>query len=251
MSSFTVTPSLSTAVMTIRIDHNSTVTGVERADANGTRPVRTRGIFPVSGAGSFSIADYEAALSGRVVYRVFLTSGTLTVDTTFDSPSRVQSPRFILPTVPQHSVAVDNVMSYDEEQQTGSTIHEVIDRPDPLVILGKLRTRRGNLEMVIDSYRETRALRSVLYEGSVVLFRQTENAGQDVYFVPLNYKCVADPDSDTWRVTVGFVEVDYPTGNIRSTAGWTFTALKTDQASFSDVARNYETFVNLEVKEKR
>lgn len=240
---------ISTGVVSLGITPTTTITGIVRADVNGTRPLRTTGVFPRVGTTPFTLRDYEAAFHGLVEYRISSAGSTIVRRIYLDQASKLP-PRFSLPLVPYHSVSVTNVIEYEEEQETTSTIHQVIDSPDPLVVIGRMSSRRGTFKSVMQSYAETSPLRDLVGQGTVILFRQSENPGQDLYFVATSYRVVADPDTDTWAVSIGYVEVLHPAGDYRNLAGWTFAALAAQEASFAVTAENYDTFKALHIKDQ-
>lgn len=250
MTSVSLNVGVGNGLIILTVTHDAAVNGIDRADLNGTRALRTIGIFPQAGSGSFAVTDYEASLTGLVEYRVHTATGVVVARATIGIPGVAQRPRFGLPFVPQQRATVDTVLAYEETRETSSTFHQVIGRKDPLVILGGLRPRTGRLKIFCDTYAESREVLAVMQRGTTVFYRQAEHAGLDLYFIPTRYAASADADSKTWEVEVEYTEVDYPLGDIRPVSGWTFNALKAEESSFNAVSKKYNTFENLTIGER-
>lgn len=241
MTTITATPDTAAGTITLTIAHDAPVTSLYRADANGTRPVRLpAGVLPTGTAGTLTVTDHEAALTGYIEYRTNDAMTTLTL-------AGARLPRFVLPFTPVYAVQVETVNNYSAARTSTSTAHEVIGRPDPVLNLGRLRPRSGSLEIITRAYAGYRDVEAVFERGAIVLYRQTEHQGMDMYF-----HCpgiTATPDGGRWRVRLDYQEVTFPDGNLQTPAGWTFTALKNAGGTFNDVAQDYRNFVDLALKE--
>jgi hypothetical protein len=242
MTTITAAPDTDAGTITLTIVHDTPVTDLYRADANGTRPVRLPpGTLPTATSGTLTVTDHEAALTGHIEYR----AGNALVFTNLDGAVR---PRFTLPSTPVYAVQVETVTAYSAARTSTATVHQVINRPDPLVKLGRLRPRNGSLDIICRTYAEARTLEAVFERGAIVLYRQIEHQGMDMYFHGSDVTLT--PVAGRWRVSVVYVEVTFPDGDIQTPAGWTFDALTAAGGSFNDVAQDYRSFTDLALGEK-
>lgn len=240
--SIKATPDARTGTITLEISDTRGVTGILRADTNGTRPVRLRaGELPA--AGPATVTDYEPALSGLVQYR--LEGGDGDTWTQFDG---VEVPRFVLPSIPLYSVPVQAVTAYTAERVSTAKLHYPINRADPIVAQGRLSPRTGRLEIWCEAYADARDLENMLERGQVTMFRQVENPGQDMYFHAQSW--ALEPDEDTWKATVSYVEVAFPAGAVQSARGWTFARLRTAAESFDALPGVFDTFHDVTIGER-
>lgn len=232
------------AAVLLTVTATATVTAITRTDVNGTAAVRTLpGLLPHT-AGSFVLTDYEAA-AGLVTYAVQSSAPaacSLTVTLT--------GPRLSSLVLPAYFAAVDLVEGYTAARATTATLHDVIDRADPVVTLGVMRLRTGTLTMWARDYAAARAIEAVYARGEVALFRQTQYPGLDMYHVALDEITVTPHDPATaprrWSVVVPFVEVARPTGaNILGTLGWSFDDVAATYATFTAVPAVFATFNDL------
>lgn len=244
MTQLTATPDKTNGAIALHIVPSGTVRSIIRADANGTRPVRLApGTLPFNT--ETAVVDYEPSLSGSVQYRVDDGGDGASAWATLDG---VELPRFILPHLPAFQVIVQTVTAHSAGRDSRSTIHEVIGRDDPLVILGRLRSRRGTLEILAQNYRHAQDLEAIFQRGQVVMYRQPENPGLDMYLVGVRIASV--PVADVWLTTVEYVEVSFPPGDIATGAKWTFDELAKTGGSFDNVAADYRTYWDLAVNER-
>lgn len=240
MSTLTATPDPATGTVQLSIDKTATVTTLIRADANGTRPVRTRaGLFPSAGSGSFGLTDHEAALHGPIAYRL---DNNAEVWTQFPP---AQAPRFTVPFHPELTIPVDLVTGFTASRPQASTVHEIIGREDPIIVSAPMKSRRGTIEAIFDSYEEAAGLEHVLKLGKTVMYRQSENLGQDFYFHALEVS--VEPDEDCWKLSTSYVALRPPAGD-RAAYGWTFEALAAlPGATLESVVSDYESFETLTI----
>jgi len=242
MTTITATPDTDAGTITLTIAHTAPVTSLYRADANGTRPVRLpAGVLPTAATGTLTVVDHEAAMTGYIEYR---TNDAMTAATL----AGAALPRFVLPFTPVYAVKVETVTNYAGARTSTSTAHEIIGRPDPVLNLGRLRPRVGSLEIIARTYADYRDVEAVFERGAIVLYRQTEHQGMDMYFHATGI--APAPDGGRWRVRLDYQEVTFPDGNLQTPAGWTFDALKAAGGTFNDVAQDYRNFTDLALKEK-
>lgn len=210
--------------------NTATLVALTRADVNGTRPVRLYAAQGLSG-GTLVISDYEAALTGLVTY-TGITSTSGVQESASASVSDVGTDATVLApaNLPQYLTPVPLITGVEGSRTAQTTVHDVVGRPDPLVVLGPLGTRRGMLDIFVDEYVTGLALLSVYERGEVVLLRQPDVPGLDMYHVAM--RASLGRDQTRWKLAVEYVEVNAPTGPLLGALGWTF-----DQASAS-----YPTF---------
>jgi len=241
MTTITATPDPATGQITVTIAKTEAITSLIRADVNGTRPVRApAGVFPSAGtSGTITIVDHEAAFNGSVVYR----AGTAAPRWTgFTGP---QQPRFTLPFTPEITLAVDAVDTYSAGRESASTVHEILGREDdPIVVAAGMRSKRGTLEIILDSYAQAAELENLLSLGKPIMYRQSENPGQDLYFHASNISIASDVPH--WKVSASFVGIRPPVGDRAAFGTWTFTTLAAlPSGTFGTVAAGYDSFDTL------
>lgn len=231
-------PDAATGTVRLTIAASGSVVTVTRSDANGTRPVRLiAGKLPRTG--TFDLTDYEPSLTGQVQYRAKTSTEEAAAWTTLGS----QLPRFVMPSIPLFSVEVDNVYAYAAARESRATVHEVVGRRDPIIVQGKLGTRRGSLGIYCPDHDSVMRLLAMFERGQTVMYRQSEHAGMDMYFIPVNASPA--PSGKSWELSVSYVEMDYPAGDVQSDPDWTFTKLAATGGTFDAVAADYRTFVDL------
>lgn len=243
MATLTAAAHPENGTVTLRLDTAQGVTGILRTDVNGTRPVRLRS-GDLAGSAGRELVDYEAALSGSIMYRLEDQPG----ESVWVSLGGCL-PRFHLPSIPQFAVEAQAVTAYEAERTSRAVFHDVIDRPDPMVAQAPMGTRAGTLTVTFDAYPQIKDLADVLERGQTVMFRQPEHPGQDMYFHAERVRTQAMPDEDAWELQISFREIIFPTGNVLSRPGWTFDALAVRHESFDEVARAYGTFHDLTIGE--
>lgn len=187
----------------ISITPTATVTELLRTDANGTAPVRVgAGVFPRTAA--LTVTDYEAALYGSVTYRAG--NGSVT------HRNEPALPCLVPLRQPAAGRTVQSVTAFSAARASLGTVHQGLDRPAPLVALGSLGLRSGSLGLWGETHAEVRALESLIDGAGVVMFKQSENQGQDLYFVALGTTVEPDGDeaADGWVLRVEYQETARP-----------------------------------------
>jgi hypothetical protein len=241
----TATPDPSSGTVALQLTSPADVLTLTRSDVNGTRPVRVpAGTIP--GSGTLTITDYEPALTGQIQYRA-------TTATDPEASAWVTLggglPRFVMPSIPLYSVEVDTVYAYSAPRATRGTVHEVVGRADPIIVAGRMGTRRGTLGIVCDDHGDVLRLTSMMERGQTVLYRQSDNPGMDMYFYPLGV--APAPSSGKWELSVDYVELAYPSGPVQSDPSWTFGKLARTATTFAKVSTDYADFNALTLNEKK
>jgi hypothetical protein len=231
----------------LTITPTATVESVTRTDSNGTRDVRTMtGVLPHPAAsGVLLLEDYEAA-QGPATYTVTTADESLG-DTIVMT---LASPWLGTPEAPQFSAQVRSVMTYGAGTDTLSTVHEPEGRYDPIVIVRGASSRRGTMTVEGGTYAETLNLLRLCQRGQTMLLRQLDHPGMDMYFVPMHTDIVtvmAAGKASGFDLSVQYIEVARPKGNLSGALGWTFEALTLSGMSFADVFETYDSFGDLRI----
>lgn len=220
------------------------VTGIIRADAAGTRPVRLPSASIFSTAGGAKLTDWEPALGGRVEYR--LQAPNLTTSSAWVGPVGPSGPVFSLPFTPGVRCFPDAVTRLDSARDSGARFHPVIGREDPLVVTGRLGAGRGTLQVLAETRDGLVGLEEVLAFGDPVHYRQSEHFGLDMYFIAERVAVSADPEEGTWVMNLDYARINYPEGVLQENPGWSFETLaRSPLDNFTSVAMAYPSFAAL------
>lgn len=244
MTTITATPDPENGTVTIRITRTETITSLIRADVNGTRAVRVpAGAFPAGTSGTITIIDHEAAFHGVISYR----AGT--ADPAWTAFPEDMPPRFTLPMFPTLSRSVELVDTFSTSRETGATVHEILGRSDPIIVTTAMKSRRGSFSVICESYDQAVDVEALLGLGKTVMYRQSENQGQDFYFHALSAAIDAEGE-DVWKISVNFVALRVPADNLPPATEWTFSTLAAlPGASFGTIPGDYESFATLAMGE--
>lgn len=192
----------------------------------------------------FTLDDYEPA-AGIVNYVVQTQgSGAIirdSVETSFD----MDSPWLSVPTLQTLSRPVASVIAYDAMRDTRSTVIDIPGRSDPVVVLRVMGTRRGSLELFTKSYAESAAIISLCDRGEILMLRQPDHMGMDMYFTALSASVkvlqTSGPRS-VFSVVLRYVETRFPVGALMSEPGWDFAGLAAENDRFTQIATEYRDF---------
>jgi hypothetical protein len=197
-------------------------TTIYRSDVNGDDvPVRNPNRLDVPAGFDFlTLWDFEHALTGVVTYRVVDgLGGEATVSLDMEDLAAGDPPSLTIPATalltsnddPPEFAPLTAAVNYDEISESQGTVHTVLGRSDRLSNPGTMLTRAGALELYATSYERAAAVRDVLRDGSVALFRQDEYGGLDVYLIARSVRISpAEIGSRRWLVTVSYDEVPRP-----------------------------------------
>lgn len=251
MTTLTATPDIATASVLLTITKTETVSHIERTDINGTHRVRVPEFtLPSTEAGVLHLTDYEAS-HGVNTYRVYH-SGSTNVASASAVLALVQ-PWLFVPVLPNKSVSVAQITTYNASRASSTILHKVIDRTEPVVNMGKLGLREGQLDIWCPDYLTTRSLDEALNTGEVMMLRQ-EVPGLDMWFTTseVDVQPFSEQGLQTrYRYSVRFQETLRPDGFLKGARGWTFDELAESFASFDQVTAAYATFDDLLIgKEK-
>jgi hypothetical protein len=189
------------------------------------------------------VSDFEAA-SGTVSY----TAGEDTEVTTWD----IGNPWLFVPVMPAYSVRIQALLDYSAGGQSLGTIHELLGREDPVAVLRGMSTRRGSIKLYCGTFAEATTVVEATRRGEVLMLRQPEHQGMDMYFTATSYGI---PTLETrgaesvFGVEIGYVQLARPIGDLSGSLGWTFDALAAAYPTFATVAKKYATFQDLLLNE--
>lgn len=236
MTTLTLTPRGPAVQLTLT--PTETITSILRSDVNGNASVRVpAGTFPRTGP--LVLEDWEASLTGIVTYTAGPAVARITMAGT--------DPWLITPLRPAGSVRLEQVTDYAATHQSLATLHQVVDRPDPLAALGRLTTRTGSLSILCPDYAAATARKDALDRAGIVLLKTPDRPGMDMYFIPTqaSYR----PAADRWMLEVAYTEVARPASPI-SAAVWTFGTVSASYPSFANISSGYDDFEGLSLNDR-
>lgn len=243
----TVLPDLAAVLLEVSGAATGPVT-LTRSDANGTHDVRLLpGQEPITGG--MIVTDYEPALVGPVAYTL-IDSAAVEDHTVVNLTGLVDHPVLVSPVRPQLRADLIAVTDYTHSRDTNATVHEIIDRQDPVVVYGQLRTRTGTVALYAPSFADAAAIENIFDSGEVVLLRQTDHDGMDQYLLAERTNVSVfrrDTTPRRWEVTVTFTQVLSPDAPLLAGAGWTFEDLPGQYPTFSWVTSAFNDFNALTV----
>lgn len=226
------------------------VVSITRSDVNGVRPVRLYEGADLSN-GELVAFDHEAALTGLVTYEAIVrnrlnaaterarASATL---------SAVTRSRLAPASLPQAGAWYDLAPDLSLGRESTTTLTQVINRNDPLVTLGSQTSRRGSLRVFADDYQMGAHLEQVFNRGEVVLLRQPDHPGLDMYLVGTRTSLAIQPQLTQprrWILEVDYSEVAAPTTPLLGSAGWTIAASLTRNGTLAASRAEFPTILAL------
>lgn len=251
-TTLTATANTTTASVLLVVDAptGATLVALTRTDVNGSRPVRLLDGQDLDGTGALTITDYEPALTGSVGYAVTVLAGVTREDATATATlaSTAILPRLAPAVRPDLGVTLSMVRAYESSRPASTTEHVVIGRRDPLVALGVQGTRRGTLGLFCPTYADVIAVEAALGTGEIVLLRQQDFPGLDMYLTAITSQ-VRPFDEETtvrrWECVVEYVETAAPTGALYGALGWDYAASLARNATFAESLAEFATFGDL------
>lgn len=194
--------------------------------------------------------DYEAS-AGTSTYTV-----TTALDTVSGSGAlTIDSPWLGLPVTPQFSARVDSVTGYEAGVDSLSTVIEPSGGNVPLVIFRGGSTRRGSLDVWAGSYAAALALLRLVQRGQIIMLRQAENPGMDMFFHAsrAGITTLLQPANKptVFGVRLDYIEVGRPAAPLSGALGWTWGTLKNSAASWADVFAGYATWGDIRTNRRK
>jgi hypothetical protein len=261
----TVTLSRNLQRVRIHIDNTApaaTITQVIRSDVSGVAAVRVdAGKLPNSAA-SFDVYDYEYAFIADTVpvtYTVYATTGivataTITPAITARGLSYLTVPR--RPTLGFQlagSTTFDVVVTFDESRLSPSTVHRVVGRADPVVVLAPLAFSTGTMTIRSASLAGAQRVAQVLSNAEIFMLRQSDQVNLDFYFAVASV-AMTHSDQDwtrvprperRWDVAVGFTRVAAPPGVLVPAKAWTYDLLAAGYRDYLTVRGSFTTYTDV------
>lgn len=127
------------------------------------------------------------------------------------------------------------VTGYEARREASSTVHQVVGRSDPVVVLGPTRLRSGRLDVWCRTHADALECAHVLAQARMLMFRQADHPGLDMYFLATTVDTTPLESTAAgwfWQTSCEFLELRNPSMPLLGAAGWTF----------DDVAATYPTF---------
>lgn len=239
MTTISLRPVVDGSAVEITLNPEGITTQITRFDANGNATVRVpAGTFPRSTV--LTYIDFEAALGSPVIYTAGNASATITLTG--------ELPMLVAPLRPAMSHIVDMVTEYDAGRPSLGTIHQGIDRTDPLVALGRLTMRSGSLRVWVPTAGRGRMIESTIDRSGVMLYKQIDHPGLDMYFTVTGSTLAPAQEGQGWILTLNYQEIARPTSPISENV-WTFGDVATSYTSFANVTASYDDFEGLSLND--
>ncbi|APX03370.1 hypothetical protein [Arthrobacter sp. QXT-31] len=243
MTILRLNPDVATTSILLEVLLTASVTRITRTDVNGTQDVRmTPYQLPSPATGKLIVSDYEAA-NGENTYTLYTDSGTVTGTATLT----LDSPWLLIPRMPNFSAKVQQITDYSSSRKSLSVANEVIGRPDPVLALGPMGTRQGQLEIWMPDYQSAAALEDVFNRQEIAMLKQPVPK-MDMFFIPEQTDIAPytpEGKETQFRFIVNFRETKRPTGSLRGAIGWTLEELAYSFPTLNDVAMAYSSLDNL------
>lgn len=201
----------------------------------------------------FVITDYEAA-SGPVRYD--LISGSGEVVSINVAGFVLDGPWLFTPIVPGYSRKAVAVTGIDTKLDDNSNVFAgLLGRPDPIVVMRPPGLRTGTMEIYAGTYADALEILSPLQQATVMMLRQPEHAGMDMYFAPAGgtpqiVNLTTNAGRTVWGVRVPYVEVKRPEGDLAGALGWTYADLLAAVPRYSDLRRTFATYADLRINKR-
>lgn len=234
-------PLLGTVALTVTPAAGETVTGIQRRDVNGGRLVRLPA-GQVPSTSGFSVVDAEASLTGSITYQVMLSTGRGPTTTVVLAGTGW----FIVdPLLPTTAVPLELVLDYSAQRDASTIFHDVVGRPDPVPVIGPLRTRSGSMDLWASTFEVATTVEAMYAQKRTLLMRQGTYSGMDLYHLPVSVTISPDPATTNqrrWRVSIQYREVAAPTGPLLSAVGWTYADLLAGYSTYEEVLVSFTDY---------
>lgn len=193
------------------------------------------------------LTDYEAA-SGAVTYYAATATDTSTAATSW----ALAGPWLFVPVMPNYSAQLQTVLDYSASANSLGTIHELLGRTDPVAVMRGMGSRAGSLSLWCKSFSDAATVVEAVKRGQVLMLRQPEHAGMDMYFAATGYNIkplTTEGAATVWAVDVGYRQVARPLAALAGSLGWTFAALAAAYPTFATLPGKYTSFQTLRINE--
>jgi hypothetical protein len=241
------------------------LTQVIRTDAAGSAAVRmpsgAYGGLPIS-APTY-VSDYEYSLqTGGVPITYYVYTATAIVATVTLPPLTQHGVAYL--TVPLYPASglllsaagapTDSIaVQYDQTSQGTSTVHPVVGRTDPLVVLGAAADPTGTLVIRCASLAAAQQLIGVLSSPAIFMLRQSDQVNLDFYFAVTSVSLAHSAEDWTtsprperrWDVSVSFASVASPPGILVPIGAWAYADLLAGYRDYLLVRAAFATYGDL------
>lgn len=221
---------------------------VTRTDANGTALVRQK-VGEVVVAGALVLIDYEAALSGPVDYAVVDSNNvTTTASTTLAGVPGLPGLLVQGVQLPGLSIQPRALTGFNASREGGTTLHQPIGRDEPVPVLHPTRLRTGTLTMWAASFEEATGFERAIAAAALLLMRQVDQPGMDMYFVCRGISVDADERAAAgwrWAVRVDYAQTRSTSYPLLGAAGWTWADVVATYPTWAAVRATYPTWADL------
>lgn len=241
---------------------------IVRTDPTGTHSVRVEsGQLPTTSA-SILIRDYEYPLTYKatITYTVYSVTGVALGSLTIDAGHPLYNTQrgllhLTLPLRPESGLQLNNgdgfsgsfISRWDDGRESRHTVHEVVGREDPVVVLQKAASRTGSMDINCPDLQTAQLLEMALAQPVVFQLRQSDQWTLAVYFVPTSTSLTHSEDDWThddnperrWTVTVQLAEVAWPTGYVVPITVWVWNDVIAAYSDWNAVMASFETWADL------
>lgn len=229
-------------IATSDTDHSAGDYVLTRTDASGTATVRTQAGLGFSG-GQLILNDAECALGGLVTYQI-----TAGAETATDSLTPATEQAWLtFPIFPQLSVRLPLVGGYEGAYEPRDQWFTVIDRADPVPVLGPFGLRTGRMNVLAASYEEALDIIAAYRRVRVAYLRLPAPTAASMYHVAERLTVRRYRSTKNWLVEGIFREVARPAGDLLGTLGWTFDDITALGQTFDELAVTFPTFNEMTV----
>lgn len=200
-------------------------------------------------AGALVIDDYEAA-AGSASYTVTTATGPLEGGASLD----LGAPWLGIPVTPQFSARAETITGYDAAIESRATVLEPDGGFAPIVITRGGSSRRGSMDIWAGTYAAALALLRVAQRGQVVMLRQPEHPGMDMFFSASRAGITTltpNGAKTTFGVRLDYIEVGRPNSPLAGALGWTWGELKNSYATWGDLFKAYATWGDVRINRRK
>lgn len=227
------------------LDYDLAQFTLTRSDANGVRTVRLLDGQEIID-GTLVVDDAEASMVGAIAYQLTTASGAVSQVTT--SLEGAKGYRLAPAVFPQWATTLDTITGYDASRPSSTVVHELLGRTDPVIRLGPLRLRRGTMTAWCSDYGAITDALDVYRRGEIVLLRQPDYPGFDMYHVVTEAReAPYDEEGRRWRIDLTYFEVKWPSGPLLGSATWTWDDLAALCPTWDDALRLFATWNDVQI----
>ncbi|QCG78276.1 minor tail protein [Arthrobacter phage Idaho] len=198
------------------------------------------------------ITDYEPA-SGPLRYDVEPMSGNL--ETLDVSGFELGGPWLFTPIIPGYSRPLVLVQELASNYTSNTTVHDgLLGRDDPIAVMRPLGMRRGTMKIFAGTIAQALELLTPLRQATVMMLRQPDHAGLDMYFAAESAELIhydQDGPATLWGVSITYVEVKRPEGDLAGALGWTYLDLLSATPRYSDQRRTFATYADMRLNKRK